>query len=166
MTRVALVAGLLIAFVAGLGIGAYWGFEEGARIARDFIVPLKSSQAGLYALAQYFNADDQAAEDALQEYLAVLEEQHSQLPSETSEKAYNFETMTTLIRLGNVRLRSGDQEAARAYFERALARCAQAGESDCSEERVRKLVERVDKSTIFYDKTADKEEATPHITAQ
>jgi hypothetical protein len=148
----------VITFVAGLGVGAYWGSQEGARIAGQITGPLASSQAGLYALTQYFVADDRAAEEALREYLAFREDAHSQHTSSSADWSYGFDTTTTLVRLANVRRRSGDGEGARTYFEQALGRCREAGwKEECSEEHLHDVVDHIDRSTLLYQMMHPKE---------
>jgi len=160
MSKLTITVLVFFTFVGGLGIGAYWGWRESAWTARQFIGPLASSQAGLCALTQYFVADDQAAEEALRDYLAFREDVHSKRANGSTDSSYGFDTTTTLTRLANVRLRSGDQEGARAYVERALRSCQAAGwKEECSEQRLREVVDRIDKSTLFYQMKHPKEQS-------
>ena len=149
---------LVIAFVAGLGIGAYCGWQEGARTAINWTGPLASSQAGLYALSQYLMAEDRAAEAALREYLAFREDAHKQHTNSSVDSSYAFDTTTTLVRLSNVRRRAGDVEGAHAYFEQALSQCKETGwKGECSEDQLNAVVDVIDRSTLLYQMMHAKE---------
>ena len=144
-----------LTFGAGLGVGMYWGWhtgwQEGAQSAKELISPLALSQAGLYALTQYMLADDWAAEEALHEYLAFLDDQHVKRGNASTDRSYAFDTTVALTRLANVRLRSGDERGARDYLDRALRRCMEAGWNDeCTASGLRTSVDRLDRSTLLY----------------
>jgi|SRR5579862_1411579 len=151
-------------FAAGVFVGASWGWRNLYPVNNTLVREFTVSATGLYASTQYFLGKDQAAQDALQKYLAIMEEMHNE--QVLTGPAYGFDTTVALVRLGNVRLRAGDQVGAHQYFEQAVKRCAEAGwKGDCSEDRVRSVVEMIDKSALAYQLVHPSSPPSPSISA-
>jgi len=136
-------------FAAGVVVGASWGWRNLSPINDALVQQFTVSAAGVYASTQYFLGNDRVAEEALHKYLDLMEQMHNE--QKLTGPSYGFDTTVALVRLGNVRLRAGDPQGAQQFLDQAVKQCTETGWKDeCSEKRVREVVDMVDKSSLAY----------------
>ena len=132
---------LLVVLVAALA-GYFWfGKTDPAkkRLAQ-------AGKQGDYVFGQYFNADYVAAKGATLDLIRTLDE-YSAESGGPGRNPYCVDAMLWHVRMAKLEERnSGGAQS--EYMREACSRCEQLGWADCSEENLRRQVDRMDAIAI------------------
>ena len=135
---------LLVVFAVGM----YVGFKK-AKETFPFIGGLfAAGMSGQYAYMQYMNADYDEAKKALLGFINLLDEMKSQgLPPDKfgGKGMYFFDTGLTYARLALLEEKFGNSEEKERYMSEAKNRFEAAGWGDFSEDKIREVLEKLDK---------------------
>lgn len=139
MKTTILKVGLPLFVMMALALGFYTWFGKGSSAKQRLAESVKQTDL---VFEQYFNADYETAKDALLNHIQYLDK----LSAESERPArnpYAMDAMCWSIRMAKLEeLNHGD---GKAYIEQARSRCEKLGWADCSEEKLRSEVERMDK---------------------
>ena len=144
---------LVLVFALGLAVGGYIGYKYAGV---PFILWNDTFRLGFateYAGLQYSNASYSEAKEALLKLIAVFEhlkkdgwydnEKH------VAGKKYYIDAGLTYARLSLLEEKNGNMVERENFMRQAMDRLQRAGWKDYSEQRIRDVVEKLDRENVF-----------------
>jgi hypothetical protein len=140
MKRKMLKIGLPLCVVSALTFAAYLWFGQTISARQKLAETVKQDER---VFEQYFNADYDTAKEAMLNHIRLLDRLSTESERPT-RNPYAVDAMSWSVRLANLEAknhRSGEAE----YLQDACSRCEKLKWADCSQEKLRAEVERMDK---------------------
>jgi len=152
LTRSLRVLLIVLSHVAVLGIGGGLGFWLGFEAARDtrrFADEMETTEwfnAHLFAERLMGNAGSYRS--TLLRYLDVLNTRRPSTGVVLNDHVTIVDVVLTEARLALLAESRGDAAEAQRYYAQAIAHCSKAWPDGCDEERLRKVIARLDKADL------------------
>ena len=153
LTRFRFLAVGIALLLAGIGIGLYLGWRQGARTMGWLGAVSQDHVIAELAYTQYQQGGYEVAKESLEGHLAYLEHllPHGESWAEgqspfLSEHSLAADKTLTLARLALLEEREHGPGTGDTYWARAEEQAAQAGWKDPSRDNIRRLVTRLDQS--------------------
>jgi hypothetical protein len=140
-----------LVLAVNLGVGYYTGFWVGKGNVLAFDVAETADYSG-FIEAQLSEGTNAARDEALHNFLAVIEKRKGHWTPTFSEKAYAVDSALTNARLSALAQKRGTSQDAQEYLERAVSFCPQIGWQDCSAEKMVAFAQRLDEHGLFGGK--------------
>jgi len=127
---------LAVALVAVFLVGGAIGFAVGERHDRARLVPLVDSAVAMYAgfrtSGERLYGTEATYEDALRQYVNLLDNLEARNQSESSRRAYAADKALALIRLADLAEKRGESAESTRLTSDAVAACATRGLPYCT----------------------------------
>lgn len=148
MKTVGRVLSYVVVLAVGFGGGTYVGYAASQARASAYQMA-EIAHYSAFVSAQMSEGTDEAGEEALRVFLAVIENRKGNWSPIFPERVYAIDSALTNARLSALAQRRGARDEARRYLDAALSFCPQTGWRDCTAENMMAVVQRLDKDGIF-----------------
>ena len=129
-----------IVWIFGLCVGVYIVIKSENYFSEDGLKDLAKHSD--YGYNQYRNKRFSDAKLVMLEHIQMLDE--SIKSNETLRKSHHLDKIITLGRLALIAEANKDPIEMTKYFERAIGICKELNREDCSENNIRKMLEKID----------------------
>jgi hypothetical protein len=134
----------IVLLAIGFAAGTYYGWTHLGKFSRSVQTLFSMAGYSQYVFLEYQNASYSQAKKALLEYIDLIDDLKKERGADQHYRMLQTDAMMSYARIAFLEEKNGNLSEYEKYMQKAIKRCEALGWKDCSPDKIRQFVERIE----------------------